>query len=616
MKRIFLFLLILLSVASVSATTDYYAIFPDSYTTYTISQYFNTTWQGYTPQVESIDGNKAYFQSEKDLVRAILPISYSSNTLAMELTCYSEGVLFNPSIYKLYSQPTKYYNFTCSSPSTTYLFGSSYGKYLYSGSNVYLNGIKCWGRNKEPGGTAYGYYTGMVPLAGMVAIIADYSAVCPPSSTVFVVSKSDMYIHDANYKLREPAPIQTIQIYTEPGARVWVESFDKGLVDNSGYLTTDTHEGEIPIKLEKEGFWTYEDTITVSNTSKEFHINLNAKNGIFKVSKQFQENIYPNSISRVQLNLEPVLSAYSTRLRISGAEVTKVTYKNQILPKTTDGSYILGDISDLQSLSIEYKTPSSWGQRTFTAQITALDLEGTPYTNLETINYEVLELPFLLEIPDWKLGTNTLTVTEQKGESYSILVALYTNNTEVWSSSEALQEYCEKSFEVPITEPGNYVLELTAKAGTVKSYYSIEIIDPVILKTKNITAAKNTVANVQFTISNPSNTVKNYKAILSSNILNGTVNKTFSIAPFSKDKAVSVPFTVPEPTEGIDNYNMLLTVYDQNNNAIFSDNVVLTIKNSFLPIGGLTSNNTYLLIIAIIIIIVAAVTIYLKWGKK
>ena len=94
------------------------------------------------------------------------------------------------------------------------------------------------------------------------------------------------------------------------------------------------------------------------------------------------------------------------------------------------------------------------------------------------VNYEVLELPFLLEMPEtFGIGTNDITLTDQSGTAYSVLLVLYdSEGTEKWSSSTNLLEYCEYTFEVPIDDAGDYTLELNAKAGTVKTYYSIEII--------------------------------------------------------------------------------------------------------------------------------------------
>jgi hypothetical protein len=317
------------------------------------------------------------------------------------------------------------------------------------------------------------------------------------------------------------------------------------------------------------------------------------------------------------MDINPVKGAYASKLRVSGVELNKVYYKTQELPKGSDGYYILGDVTSTQNIEIDFKTPSSWGEKTFTVELSATDIEGTAYNNLETINYEVLELPFLLEMPEtFGIGINDITLTDQSGTAYSVLMVLYdSEGTETWSSSTNLLEYCDYTFEVPVDDAGDYTLELNAKSGTVKTYYSIDIIEPVTLITEEITVNPGKIATVQFKISNPTSNVKYYTAELTCPFFNESIAKTFSIAPETVDKTVDISFEVPEGLE-LENYQLSLEIFDPDKtDAIYSGSIVLTISESSLFLASVPGGNTTLILLAAAVLLIAGTFAALRLKK-
>jgi hypothetical protein len=229
----------------------------------------------------------------------------------------------------------------------------------------------------------------------------------------------------------------------------------------------------------------------------------------------------------------------------------------------------------------------------------------------------VLELPFLLEMPEtFGIGLNDITLTDQSGSAYSVLMVLYNSEgTETWSSSTNLLEYCGYTFEVPVDDAGDYTLELNAKSGTVKTYYSIDIIEPVTLITEEITVNPGNVATVQFKISNPTSSVKYYTAELTCPFFNESINKTFSIAPETVDKTVDMSFEVPEELE-LENYQLTLEIFDPDKtDAIYSGSIVLTISESSLFLASVPGGNTTLILLAAAVLLIVGTFAALRLKK-
>lgn len=625
-KRYLLFLLILFCVSSVSAMTlpdpsaysdptEYYIQIDDYTESMIISTLSTRAYTNNEPSIVRIEDEYIYFATQNDLGRFLLQPSYVDTSVAFnDMDIYIGGKRYIYTEYYNYvtrkgsGTTYEYFNITLENPS--YIYYASY----YSGytSGLSINGVSaantfkttvlsgnipCYGYATGSGETGTGY--GKSTIA-----ILEYAGLEDPLGHVEI--------------LVLPPDKGDIMIYTETGTEVYDGTCLLGTTDNSGLLAVSLPIGDYDLKFVKEGYWDVIESVTINAENEtELFVSLPVKNAIFQVSKEFSGNIYPNSIAALSMDISPIRDAYATKLRISGIDVNKVSYKAQEIPKSSDGSYILGDISSVQYIEIEFKTPSSWGEKTFTVELDAVDLEGTAYTNLETINYEVLELPFLLEMPEtFGIGLNDITLTDMSGTAYSVLLVLYdSEGTEKWSSSTNLLEYCEYTFEVPIDDAGDYTLELNAKAGTVKTYYSIEIIEPVTLITKELTVNPGKIGTVQFKISNPTSNVKYYTASLTCPFLDGSVNKTFSISPGTVDKTVDISFEVPKGLE-LENYQLVLKIYDPDRtDPIYSGNVVLTISNESLIFASVPGGNTTIILLAAAILLIMGTFAALRLKK-
>jgi hypothetical protein len=511
-----------------------------------------------------------------------------------------------------------YLNINTTGAQTAYIFDEA-STGTYSQVRVITNGLETFSITSY---SSYGIDWDQVVLSTTNTVEYQFRGTSGLKSNIVIFDYATYDYEYVNYQptisyLYEPPELGNISIYSDPSTEIYEGVGLLGTTDNGGLLDLQLPLGEHTLKFIKDGYWDVFKTITVSENTSEIYVSMAPSNAIFQVEKEFSGNIYPNSVARLSMDVTPVKTAYATKLRVSGVEVNKVYYNTQELPKAADGSYIIGDISSTQQIVIDFKTTSSWGERAFTVELAATDIEGTAYTNLETINYDVLELPFLLEMPEtFGIGLNDITLTDQSGSAYSVLMVLYNSEgTETWSSSTNLLEYCGYTFEVPVDDAGDYTLELNAKSGTVKTYYSIDIIEPVTLITEEITVNPGNVATVQFKISNPTSNVKYYTAELTCPFFNESIAKTFSIAPETVDKTVDISFEVPEGLE-LENYQLSLEIFDPDKtDAIYSGSIVLTISESSLFLASVPGGNTTLILLAAAVLLIAGTFAALRLKK-
>ncbi|MBA2858686.1 hypothetical protein HNP93_001387 [Methanococcus maripaludis] len=632
-KRYFLFLLLLCcAVGSVNAlstdiqgtdgTSEYYMVLTDNYSDELIdSSLTSADWLAYAPVVVGYGNNKVYFASKNDLARAC-NIFQDSNAHCLfdgNFITYVDGKWVPCTVVTGNGGVPVYLT---SGPQNYYVYGEVFSTVSSGETSITLDGSSYWVACSGSGGHNSKYavvpadetitYSGVVSVVDGVLrgsiqlgiVVFDYMEVTSYTDRVTV--------------LVTPPDLGNVSIYTEPETGIYENEGLLGTTDNGGFLELQLPFGEHNLKFVKEGYWEAYKSVNINvENETELFASLSPKTSIFQVSKEFSGNLYPNSVGTLSMDVTPVKDAYAAKLRVSGVEVNKVYYKTQELPKGSDGYYILGDVTGTQNIEIEFETPSSWGEKTFTVELSATDIEGTAYTNLETINYEVLELPFLLEMPEtFGIGINDITLTDQSGTAYSVLMVLYdSDDVEVWSSSTNLLEYCDYTFEVPIDDAGDYTLELNAKSGTVKIYYSVEIIEPVTLITDEITANPGKVATVQFKISNPTSNVKYYTAELTCPFFNESINKTFSIAPETVDKTVDMSFEVPEGLE-LENYQLSLEIFDPDKTEpIYSGNVVLTISNESIIFASVPGGNTTLVLLAAAILLIGGTFAALRLKK-
>ena len=383
-----------------------------------------------------------------------------------------------------------------------------------------------------------------------------------------------------------------------------------------GTATLQIPRGEHTLTFSKEGYWDASKTINVEGSSNlSLVVEMYPSNSIFMVSQDPAELItYPSSIAEVTLTLRPIEDAYGTKLFVTGVDVVRVKKGGMEIPKSADGSYIIGDVSYSADVKITFAVPDAVGGHQFIARFTASDIRGNQYTTQKTVQYTVQELPFVIQKPSWCVGNNTLTIIEQAGEDYTVLLVLRdANGTEVWTQSMAFEPYDSHTFTIPIPEPGKYVLEISAKGGAVTTYIPITATEPVKLLTPEIEGTEGSVVSVKLEIRNPSSEVRYYDAIVVGSIFdtNNTPKVTFSIAP-GESKTVEIKFKIPEGLE-FDTYSLQAQVFEKDESEpIFTGDVVLKIKEGgglFLPIGGEGNNNTLLIIGAIILVVLLVIGI-------
>jgi hypothetical protein len=616
------------TVPETCTVTDYYVELIENMDTDTTKAILATySYDVSAPEISGVDGSKIYFPDVSNLARFCNIFSGTSPTVAFggAFDVYNAGVRTYTTTLLVSFKPTAdgtyYGNVSLDVPSSqlAYVYYDYDGSYVYNKAWYYYQGSQVY--YFEDPASRYSPLA-LVPsgVFSMTNARSQYDNSMYASFVIFDyvtynVSSETPYV--TALTVMSPPDRGGVSIYAEPETDIYEGTYLLGTTDNGGLLDLQLPIGECTLKFVKDGYWDLLKTITISENNTDIFVTMAPSNAIFQVEKEFSGNIYPNSVARLSMDVTPVKTAYATKLRVSGVEVNKVYYQTQELPKTADGSYIIGDMSSPQNIVIDFKTTSSWGERAFTVELSATDIEGTAYTNLETINYNVLELPFLFESPDqWAIGLNDVTLTDMSGESYSVLMVLYDESgTEKWSSSTNLLEYCEYTFEVPIEDAGEYTLELNAKSGTVKSYYSIEIIEPVSLISDFLTANPGNVATVQFKISNPTESVKYYTAELTCPFYNETVDKTFSIAPGTVEKTVDISFEVPEGLE-MEYYQLTLEVFNEGDtDPIYSGNVVLTISSSSLFLASVPGGNTTLIIIAAAVLLIAGTFAALRLKK-
>ncbi|MBP2202162.1 hypothetical protein J3E07_001603 [Methanococcus voltae] len=638
MKKILLFLLILLiSTSAVSAgkvvipdnctTSDYKVEWnnPDTTTGYTKNVLNMYDYAGYTPIITGVDNNIIYFASEKDLARFCSFISRNAQYISLQgnFISYINNKKCIPSVKVLAIdsiQPDSIIMNANTSKFTQSLYvltlvgnshSDAYAKSVVDTSILY----SC---------AAVGSYSDFDEVLVYNSFQAEAHAsdtdrnsvggVCIVVLTIFdriTYSHSELSgsLTDEEYKVIQepmtPPPVQ-LTINTDAGVSVYEGDSLLGTTDNGGYSQIGLPIGEHNIILKKEGYWDYTTNINIQSDIS-LNIDMTPKNSIFIVKNNFNSKIYPNSIVNYELLLDPVVPAYASKLRVSGTSITKLMFDGRKITKGSDGNYILGDIPDQKSLVISFQTPKSWGENSFNLELEGVDIQANKYVSTSTINYEILEYPFILDMDSLVIGNNDISIIDQSGTNYAVLFTLYDEEgNELESYQYSMTAYDEGHINVNIPDAGNYILKLTACGGSVISYFPINLIEPIILSKTTIEAGEGKTATINFKISNPSTTVKNYYATVEGDILNESINKSFSIAPNEINKTVSISFKVPNDLE-FDNYNLNLKVFDSNsNNSIYSGIITLNIKNGFI-IPASVSNNYFLIGIIILVIIIAVI---------
>ncbi|MCS3901500.1 carboxypeptidase-like regulatory domain-containing protein [Methanococcus voltae] len=606
------FLFLLITINSAFAQTGYYMEFSADYTEDILQQKFNTTWQGYTPQIESIQGNIVYFQTEKDVLRAFVNPSYSADSLFVSnVDLYINNELTEYTIYKMTSQTSKDFNYTSYSPCGAYLFGSSYGKYLYSGSNVYLDGVSCWGSTS---GTVYGDYNAILTNAGTVSIIANYDSTQPPNSIVWLVAKGAVDIPTANQRLVTPLPRGTIKLIVDD-CNLKIGGKIQSITNNTElYVPVGTYT----LEFSKAGFWNESRTLTViENETINLNVDLFPESSIFKISQLDTVNTYQNNEFVVKMNVAPVQEVTSVRLEFPTTEAVSVRKGIEEITKNSDNIYQLGTIgTEGTELTLRLPAGALTGSRYINMRITGADYSGELYVQNKMINYNVQELPIQVDIPSLVAGNNNIKITDKSGGAQRLSILLKDEDTNVYSKDYDLGAYQSINFDVDL-EVKDYIL--TISTDNYEAKYTLNIKNAVIVPTKSFEISKGSELRVPLQITNPYPLTKYYTVKLqgtSESCLTNNTELTYSIAP-QETKTVYAIANLKDSLQ-YDSYSTITKVI-LDNEEIHSETITINIKTSgFIPIiddeNGISSNT--LIIGGITIIILGGGILYLRSRKK
>ena len=351
-------------------------------------------------------------------------------------------------------------------------------------------------------------------------------------------------------------------------------------------------EGTHTLTFEKSGYWSVTKTIDVQS-DMSVTVEMYPDDYVMMVSSQVSDVYqYSQGVATLQVSVvEGSGYGYSTKVSISGVEVTKVTWDGGVINKGDDGSYYLGDISSGE-LKIYFKAGDALGQRSFRVTFTTYDALANAKVNEYTITYEVKEPPFRVVLPVWKVGVNTVRVTDQSGVDRVISVILYdAQGTEVYSDSQSLLSYGSVEFNIPIDSLDSYLLEVRSN-DRISLYFDVTASVPIVLQSDVITVSGSS-GEVTVEVSNSGNSVAYYKFVVEGTpIDNSTQPVEVSLAP-GETKTVTVPFKLKSDLT-LDTYEATIKALDANDAEVWSSTFIIKRSSGFsLPVS-LGSSEDYL----------------------
>lgn len=313
--------------------------------------------------------------------------------------------------------------------------------------------------------------------------------------------------------------------------------------------------------------------------------------------------VYENSICELTFTLIPTddTATYNTYLSLSGLTNVLEVRKNGQLVSPESGKYYLGGISADTQVSIKFKA-TTVGTKAFSIILTSNDaIMSKTYTTSKQVTYEVIPLPFSIQLPDWTVGENSLRIAESSGQDMVLILSLKDpEGNEVWSDSYSFGPYESHEFTVSIPQEGVYSLEIQFSGTT--AIFDINVNPPIQLFTDTIKVRKGDVGTVQLLVKNPSSLTKYYEVILTGGFIEGNITKAIAVAP-SSEKTVEIAFQVPKDVQ-FDAYDLQIEVLE-GNEVLFKGLIHVMIDNSgfSLPIGSGSGGSTLPLALGALILI-------------
>lgn len=358
-----------------------------------------------------------------------------------------------------------------------------------------------------------------------------------------------------------------------------------GTIDDGSSLSLSTLTNHT-LTIEKSGYWSTTLTIEVLS-NMNVSVELYPDSAAFKFLN-FPSNIqvYENSIYELTFTLTPISAqaTYNTYLSLSGlSDVLEVRKDGQLI-SPEGGKYYLGDIGGDTQVSIKFKA-TTVGTKAFSITLTSNDaIMSKTYTTSKQVTYEVVPLPFSIQLPEWTVGENSLRIAENSGQNMVLTLSLKdSEGNEVWSDSYSFGPYESYEFTVNIPKEGVYTLEIQFSGTT--AVFDINVNPPIQLLTDSITVGKGDVGAIQLLVKNPSSITKYYEVVLTGGFIEGNITKAIAIAPAS-EKTVEIAFQVPKDVQ-FDAYDLQIEVLE-GNEVLFKGLVHVIIDDSgfSLPIGS------------------------------
>jgi hypothetical protein len=389
-------------------------------------------------------------------------------------------------------------------------------------------------------------------------------------------------------------------------------------------LPRGTHE----LIFEKAGYWNETRTVTVDETLTDLSIRMYPESVFFKISNTPVEiTTYSNSEVNIALNIDPNDYAYGVKLYLTGQEVLDVRDSSNVQISKQDSYYLLDDFSSAKTVNVKINSGTTLGTNSLAVRVTGYNSIGTEFVTDTTIDYEIVRLPLSLTVPNWCIGSNSLTVIETEGDSRTVTIKVEDSESNIiYTDTYTLEGFETHKFNIDFEETGDYKLYIQS-GDLINTYIDVNVANPVSLDTKTITTSAGSTGTVTVSIENPFTEPQYYRITIEGDPLVNSTKVDFSVSPGSS-KSQSISFTLLDELD-YDSYSLPLKVYlveESGMTEIYSDSVILNIgsSGSFIPFIDLGDDGIIDTVITLVIdnpvidgiIIIGGLGVFIFSGKK
>ncbi|MBA2850943.1 hypothetical protein HNP86_001074 [Methanococcus maripaludis] len=410
------------------------------------------------------------------------------------------------------------------------------------------------------------------------------------------------------------------------GVNLYIDGVLTGTVGNNQdvSLPKGTHE----LIFEKAGYWNETRTVTVDETLTDLTIRMYPESVFFKISNTPSViTTYSNSEVNIALNIDPNDYAYGVKLYLTGQEVLDVRDSSNVQISKQDSYYLLDDFSSEKTVNVKINSGTTLGTNSLAVRVTGYNSIGTEFVTDTTIDYEILRLPLSLTVPNWCIGSNSLTVIETEGETRTVTIKIEDSESNIiYTDTYTLEGFETHKFNIDFDETGDYKLYIQS-GDLINTYIDVNVANPVTLETKTITANEGSTATATVSIENPYTEPQYYRITIEGDPLTNATKVDFSISPGSS-KSQSISFTLLDELD-YDSYSLPLKVYlveESGMTEIYSDSVILNIgsSGSFIPFIDFGDDGIIDTVITLVvdhpiilgIIIIGGLGVFIFSGKK